>query len=179
MSQRTARLCLRRSGSLIPLVKGTHVWSPFRRPHDTNTAPSAPLRSEPQRTSPSISSLRALRYVALVAQLVTLLSVQWIWDPSPPWHIFGPLLGVLLLTNILLPNLRSVLNAADIIGLTIFLDVALLTIALASFGGPENPFTVLYLVQLTLVATMSTRRWTWLITVATSWSTLKSHKAQL
>lgn len=121
-----------------------------------------------QRTSPSISSLRALRYVALVAQLVTLLSVQWIWGTSPPWHIFGPLLGVLLLTNLLLPRLRGLLNSEDVIGGTIFLDVSLLTIGLASFGGPENPFTVLYLVQLTLVATMSTRRWTWLITIATS-----------
>lgn len=48
-------------------------------------------------------------------------------------------------------------------GAVLVLDTALLTLLLAASGGVSNPFTILYLVQITLSAVVLNERWTSLI----------------
>jgi len=116
----------------------------------------------------ALSMVIRLRWIALAAQLIALVAVSLYWDAPLSWLRFSLLLSALALSNLALPRLRLYGREADLIGASALLDVGLLTGALASFGGPENPFSVLYLVQLTLVATLSTQRWTWLIVLSSS-----------
>jgi two-component system, sensor histidine kinase RegB len=48
-------------------------------------------------------------------------------------------------------------------GAVLLLDTCLLTALLAGTGGSNNPFTVLYLVHITLSAVVLSARWTWLV----------------
>ncbi|MGE3274911.1 MAG: sensor histidine kinase [Vicinamibacterales bacterium] len=53
-----------------------------------------------------------------------------------------------------------------LLGGLVLLDVVLLTGVLLATGGPSNPFTVAYLVYITLAAVILDARWTWGIAVA-------------
>lgn len=46
------------------------------------------------------------------------------------------------------------------------LDVALLTLLVLATGGPSNPFTIMYLVFITLAAITLGARWAWIVTAA-------------
>jgi two-component system, sensor histidine kinase RegB len=50
-------------------------------------------------------------------------------------------------------------------GTLLAIDTLLLTISLALTGGPLNPFSVFYLVYITLAAVVLGARWTWFLTV--------------
>jgi len=52
-------------------------------------------------------------------------------------------------------------NAEHVVGGLFALDSICLTIILALSGGPENPFSLLYLVQITFSAMVLRRSWTW------------------
>jgi len=51
-------------------------------------------------------------------------------------------------------------------GSLLLLDVVVLTAMLAVTGGPLNPFSMMYLVYITLAAVVLGSRWTWTITLA-------------
>ena len=53
------------------------------------------------------------------------------------------------------------IGARRALGSVLVLDVILLTALLAFSGGPANPFSLLYLVQITLSAVVLSRMWTW------------------
>jgi two-component system sensor histidine kinase RegB len=53
-----------------------------------------------------------------------------------------------------------------VLGALAMLDVVLLTALMLATGGPSNPFTITYLVFITLAATTLDARWTWAITLA-------------
>jgi two-component system sensor histidine kinase RegB len=76
----------------------------------------------------------------------------------------SPLLAVLL-TNVWLQRAsRSVLRSPQIVLGAIFaFDTLCLTAVLALTGGPMNPFSLLYLVQITLAAVVLERLWTWIL----------------
>ena len=48
-----------------------------------------------------------------------------------------------------------------ILGILLTLDTLCLTAVLSLTGGPANPFTLLYLVQITLSAVILSKEWTW------------------
>jgi two-component system sensor histidine kinase RegB len=52
------------------------------------------------------------------------------------------------------------------LGGVLLLDVALLTVLVLATGGPSNPFTISYLVYITLAAVTLRSRWTWAVTAA-------------
>lgn len=52
------------------------------------------------------------------------------------------------------------------LGPVVLLDVLLLTALILATGGPANPFTIGYLVYITLAAVTLNARWTWLATLA-------------
>ena len=80
--------------------------------------------------------------------------------PLPlPWLAVP--IAAMLLSNLLLPHLITGFGGRRALGLTLILDVLALTALLALTGGPANPLTLLYLVQITLSAVVLSRAWTW------------------
>ncbi len=54
-------------------------------------------------------------------------------------------------------------NAEHVVGMLFVLDTVCLTYILALTGGPTNPFSLLYLVQITFSAVILHRAWTWVL----------------
>jgi len=117
----------------------------------------------------NIRWLLRLRWGAALGQLVLVLGAQaWLGIRLP----LGALLLVIsvgLLSNAALSRwarggpclLASRDGAENAIALVVASDFGLLTVLLALSGGPNNPFSVLYLVEVTLAAVMLAPRRTW------------------
>jgi two-component system sensor histidine kinase RegB len=102
-----------------------------------------------------------LRY-GLIAGLVLLILLVAFGArvPLPLSWLVVPI-AVMLLSNLLLPRLIAGLGGRRALGATLVLDVLVLTALLSLTGGPANPLTLLYLVQITLSAVVLSRAWTW------------------
>ena len=116
----------------------------------------------PQPEQPRLNWLLRLRWVALIALSLTFIIVESYWslEFADTWK-FGSLL-LLFLSNLILSRTRR-LAETTVTGGIISVDVLLLTGLLAISGGAANPFSVLYLVLVTLGAITSTSTWTWII----------------
>jgi two-component system sensor histidine kinase RegB len=102
-----------------------------------------------------------LRY-GLVAGLVLLALLVTFGARVPlplPWLAVP--IASMLLSNLVLSRLIVRLGDRRALGATLVLDVVALTMFLALTGGPANPLTLLYLVQITLSAVVLSRAWTW------------------
>jgi two-component system sensor histidine kinase RegB len=102
-----------------------------------------------------------LRYglIAGLAFLILLVTLE-ARVPLPLAWLAVPIVAMLL-TNLLLPRLIASLGGRRALGATLLLDVLALTVLLSLSGGPANPLTLLYLVQITLSAVVLSRAWTW------------------
>lgn len=80
-----------------------------------------------------------------------------------PWAL-APL-AIVLGSNILLGRLRAlpVRFTQETLGAAFCLDTLCLTAILGLTGGPLNPFSLLYLVQITLSAVVLRKTWTWIL----------------
>jgi two-component system sensor histidine kinase RegB len=87
------------------------------------------------------------------------LAVPLLWTLVP--------LAVILASNILLGRLRTLPRRfpQETIGAIFCLDTLCLTALLGLTGGPMNPFSLLYLVQITLSAVVLRKAWTWALGV--------------
>ncbi len=102
-----------------------------------------------------------LRY-GLIAGLVLLILLVAFGARVPlPLVWLAVPIAAMLLTNLLLPRLIAGLGGRRALGATLLLDVLALTALLSLTGGPANPLTLLYLVQITLSAVVLSRAWTW------------------
>lgn len=109
-----------------------------------------------------------LRYGMAVGQAVAALIAAYGLRLDIPlaWILLGPLF--VLVSNLFLARRISASGAstrrvatAALITWIFFLDTICLTGLLMLSGGPSNPFTLLYLVHITLAATILTNRQTW------------------
>jgi len=108
-----------------------------------------------------------LRYAMAIGQIATVAVVdQFFGIHLPwPWILLAP--GLVILSNVWLSRLSSSLSRthrwadSTLIGSVFVLDTLCLTAVLMLTGGPHNPFTLLYLVHITLSATILTQRQTW------------------
>jgi two-component system sensor histidine kinase RegB len=113
--------------------------------------------------------LLRLRWGAACGQLALVLLVQGTVGIQLPLRALLLVIAVELLSNLALsrwargsPRLLSSADGAEnAIGCVMAADFALLTVLLALTGGPNNPFSVLYLVEVTLAAVMLAPRRTW------------------
>jgi two-component system sensor histidine kinase RegB len=125
-----------------------------------------------ERTRINLAWLQKLRWAALAGQLATVAVVHdWMQIEVP----LDKLLGVLSLaaaTNVALGFwLRSRSFAGSewagrgewISGSLMMLDNLFLTVLLYYTGGPSNPFTVFYLVNIALAAAILPARWAWIL----------------
>ena len=119
-------------------------------------------------TSPDVeqinfSWLLTLRWGAIAGQLLTIVVVDRIMGiPLPLFPLFG-IVGIEFGTNLLYA--ARIRTARTIrpweLPAVMALDVLLLTGLLYFSGGPFNPFSFLYLVQIALAAVVLNPRWTW------------------
>lgn len=108
-----------------------------------------------------------LRWAALCAQgVLVVLAMRSGWLPAP--RAAAAFIGAGIASNLLLlvPGVQGRLGSKHLLGGTLLVDVVLLTGLLAVTGGPSNPFTVVYLVYVTLAAVALGTGWSWSIVVA-------------
>ena len=116
------------------------------------------------RAEISLDWLIRLRWGAAAGQVATI-AVAWrvFHEPAPPARLVGLVL-VLVLSNLLLVALRRPTAFPRAwCGAALTLDTLLLTGLLHATGGASNPFSVLYLVYITLAAVVLGARWTWFL----------------
>jgi two-component system sensor histidine kinase RegB len=107
--------------------------------------------------------LMKLRYGILGGLLALILTASFVSHIELPLGWLALPLTVMLLSNVLLGRLIAGIGARQALGWTLGIDVACLTAVLALSGGPANPLTLLYLVQITFSALVLSRAWTWSI----------------
>lgn len=124
--------------------------------------PTGPSRTDPRIARPWIVRLR---YAVAAGQwLACVLVDRLIGIPLPLGWLFLPP-AVVALSNFWLSRRSEgeagVARESTVIGWIFVLDTLCLTAVLMLSGGPSNPFSLLYLVHITLSASILTRRQTW------------------
>ncbi|MEY2934772.1 MAG: hypothetical protein RL033_5521 [Pseudomonadota bacterium] len=126
-------------------------------------SPFMQLEAQPQVTLPW---LVRLRWLAVAGQILAVI-VAWALRLDLSFWTLGALVGLAALSNALLATVASPAakrwGEARLLGSVMTFDTLLLTTLLAGSGGPMNPFTVFYLVHITLSAVVLSARWTALV----------------
>ena len=120
--------------------------------------------SDPQLTLPW---LVRLRWLAVLGQVVAVVVAHWGFQLGFPFGLLSSLTLLAAFSNLALmlagTRLPSGWSAAQVTGCVMAFDTLLLTALLAASGGAMNPFTVFYLVHITLSAMVLSARWTLLV----------------
>jgi two-component system sensor histidine kinase RegB len=108
-----------------------------------------------------------LRWGVLAAQAVTVATGTLLLDNGLPLSRGLALLAVTLATNLALARgaVSASATSSVLCGSVLGLDTVVLTLLLRDSGGPANPFSVLYLVGISLSAVVLGSRWTWILTL--------------
>ena len=106
-----------------------------------------------------------LRYGLMLGELALIGALALGLQISMPLILIAPAIAIQLLSNLLLTSKMDQLGgmAEHWVGALFALDAVSLTLILALSGGPENPFSLLYLVQITFSAVVLRRMWTWIL----------------
>jgi two-component system sensor histidine kinase RegB len=105
-----------------------------------------------------------LRWVAVLGQLLTILVVRWGMAVKVPLTPLAVLLAVTVFSNVwLIRRLYGGRTGVATLGNVMLLDLANLTGMLYFTGGPGNPFSAFYFVNLGLPAMLLPSRWAWLL----------------
>lgn len=118
------------------------------------------------RPSDALAALVRLRWLAIVAELIAVAVAKWALGLSVllPW--VAGILGVAALSNLALElRARAVEPRTDLVGPALFFDTLVLTALLHASGDTSNPFSIVYLVHVTVAAMRTSPRWTWAITL--------------
>ncbi|GIW92597.1 MAG: ATPase [Pirellulaceae bacterium] len=121
----------------------------------------------------NIEWLVRLRWVATFGQCLTVALVRWVWQVSLSY--FWPLLAIIAFTagsNLMVsaflqrrPSWATARNGLLLTAALITVDLVSLTGLLYLAGGPTNPFSLFYLVNLALAAVLLPGRWALGLTV--------------
>ena len=129
-----------------------------------------------QRRGPSVTDLRSageaapslalpwvakLRYGLLAGQIALILTARFVFGVNIPLLWLALPLAVAAVRNLRLQRFSAAFSDRRILGILLTLDTLCLTAVLSLTGGPANPFTLLYLVQITLSAVILSKEWTW------------------
>jgi two-component system, sensor histidine kinase RegB len=122
-----------------------------------------PTEPEPDVTLPW---LIRLRWLFLAGQTVAT-AAAWYLDLHMRWGVLLAAIGAGLASNVAfaIGLGRRAWSRPAITGGVLVLDTALLTVLFASSGGASNPFTILYVVHITLSAVVLSARWTAMVAV--------------
>ena len=109
--------------------------------------------------------LTRIRYGVVVGQISLILIAAFVSHIEMPLGWLAVPFAVMIGSNYLLQRLNQKTNARRALGLSLAIDIVALTAVLALSGGPANPFTLLFLVQITLSAVVLSKEWTWFLGV--------------
>jgi two-component system sensor histidine kinase RegB len=103
-----------------------------------------------------------LRYGMVAGEAVILLGMFWGFQLRPVFLWTMAPLAIMLFSNVLLGALRTLpsKDPQQTLGAVFCLDTLCLTVILGLTGGTMNPFSLLYLVQITLSAVVLRKIWT-------------------
>jgi two-component system sensor histidine kinase RegB len=106
-----------------------------------------------------------LRYGLVLGEaLAVLIAPRFVTLPVAAAWLGLPICAQLLTNFLLSRTLRELkANPRNLVGAVFVLDIVCLTTLLGLSGGPMNPFSVLYLVQITLSAVILQKAWTWML----------------
>ncbi|WP_454624010.1 ATP-binding protein [Bradyrhizobium cenepequi] len=158
---------------------GEAVTLPARAGAGTGpVALDAPKSTDDTTNRKNMALLIQLRWTAVIGQIVTIAFVdQWLGIALPILPMAGVIaaLVALNLLSLVWVRVRAEINNRELL-LALMLDVAALTGQLYLSGGATNPFTSLYLLQVTLGAVLLDARSTWslvaLACVSFAWLTV-------
>lgn len=102
-----------------------------------------------------------LRYAMAAGQLLTVWIVDRLLGIDLPLRWIAVMPSITVLTNLWFARTKGHAGEQRLIAGVFVLDTLCLTAILMLSGGPNNPFSLLYLVNITLSATILTRRQTW------------------
>jgi two-component system, sensor histidine kinase RegB len=127
----------------------------------------------PERNWVNVQWLVRLRWAEVGGQAVTVLAAQFLLGGSLPIASLLAVIGIGLVSNLAIEmyyfgdRRRGSAPPRPVhewqLALVMMLDIALLTGLLYLTGGPHNPFSFLYLVQIALAAVLVRARWTWML----------------
>jgi two-component system sensor histidine kinase RegB len=113
-----------------------------------------------------LSWLLTLRWGALAGQLATIAAVDRLMGIALPLAPLALVLAVGAASNLALGSWRRRADVQEsMLAAVMLLDVGLLTAVLYLTGGPFNPFSFLYLVNIALAAVILPPGWTWALVV--------------
>jgi len=131
------------------------------------------LTERPNQTAPDLRSaaelapslalpwIVRLRYGVLIGQTALILAARYLFEIKLPIEWLTLPLATVAVSNLLFRRASETLGVRRSLGSFLALDTVCLTALLALSGGPANPFSLLYLVQITLSAVVLSREWTW------------------
>jgi two-component system, sensor histidine kinase RegB len=127
-------------------------------------APASITVAATPRAAVGLPWLTRLRWGAVAGQLVTVLVARFALGLPIPLAPLMALVAVTAATNLAAIGWLRHRGADDrLAGGLLAVDTVLLTAMLHLTGGPLNPFSILYLVHITLAAVILGARWTWLL----------------
>ncbi|WP_407178656.1 ATP-binding protein [Bradyrhizobium sp. STM 3562] len=144
-------------------------------PPQRNPDPNSPVESSPtddETNRKNMALLIQLRWTAVVGQIGTIAFVYSWLGIKLPLESMGAVIWALVLLNVVSlvwVRYRAQINNRELL-LALMLDVAALTAQLYLSGGAANPFTSLYLLQVTLGAVLLDSRSTWSLVAVTCMS---------
>ena len=109
------------------------------------------------------------RWWVIAGAVVALTASTWLLSALLPLGWVAALLAVQFLSNLWLWRQQHEREALEgRMGGCLLLDVGILTALMLATGGPSNPFTISYLVYITLAAVTLTARWAWATAAAST-----------
>lgn len=112
-----------------------------------------------------------LRWVAILGQLLTVLTVRFLFGVRVPVVPLFSIIALTALSNLALmtwhfsaqtsSGQRSFTAWRTLLGYVMALDLCILTALLYFSGGPANPFTIFFLVNLCLAGVVLSSTWAW------------------
>lgn len=121
----------------------------------------------------NIQWLARLRWAEVAGQATTVLVAQFLLGGTLPIAALLAVISIGLVSNLAIEmyffgdRRRGSVTPREVhewqLALVMMLDIAILTALLYLTGGPHNPFSFLYLVQIALAAVVVRARWTWML----------------
>jgi two-component system sensor histidine kinase RegB len=102
-----------------------------------------------------------LRDGMLIGQVSLILLAHFLFHIELPLGWMAIPLAMTAGSNIIFHRFMGVFSARSALGLLLAFDTVCLTVLLALSGGPANPFSLLFLVEITLSAVALSKPWTW------------------
>lgn len=110
-----------------------------------------------------------LRWTVFAGQAATIALAHWGLDIALPWPLLYAIVALELGSNLIARawaerRRRQEVTGELAIGAYMALDLFFLTALLFCSGGPSNPFSVFYIINISLAAAVLPSRWAWSLT---------------